>query len=71
VRHRIAVSPISGRIHRATSAKFWEIDVSGGTVTVHFGRIGTKGQQKRTSYADEATAQQAADKAVREKVRKG
>jgi predicted DNA-binding WGR domain protein len=58
-------------MREGTSAKFWEIEVSAETVTVHFGRIGTKGQQKSTEHADEASAQQAADKVIREKIDKG
>jgi predicted DNA-binding WGR domain protein len=32
-----------------SSSKFWEVSVSGNTLTVRFGRIGTEGQEKTKS----------------------
>ncbi|WP_340540935.1 DUF4132 domain-containing protein [Nocardioides sp. GXZ039] len=54
-----------------TSDKFWHIDVANADVTVHYGRAGTKGQTKTTSYADAAEAQKQADKQIAAKVKKG
>src|SRR5438270_8344271 len=54
-----------------SSNKFWEIGQSGTQVTVHFGRIGTKGQ---TQAKDLGTWEAAADRVgrlVREKLAEG
>jgi DNA ligase 1 len=53
------------------SDKFWEIDVSGGKVTVCYGRNGTAGQSITKSFADAAAAQKHADKLIQEKTGKG
>lgn len=53
------------------SSKFWEIVVSGCSVTVCFGRIGTTGQQQTKELADSAAAQRHADKQISEKLKKG
>jgi len=54
-----------------TSSKFWEISVAGTDVTVRFGRIGTGGQTKTKSFADEAAAREHADNLIEEKTGKG
>ena len=53
------------------SDKFWEIDVSGGKVTVSYGRNGTAGQSITKSFTDAAAAQKHADKLIHEKTGKG
>jgi DNA ligase 1 len=53
------------------SDKFWEINVSGGQVTVCYGRNGTAGQSITKSFADAAAAQKHADKLIQEKTCKG
>ena len=53
------------------SNKFWEIVVNGTEVTVHFGRIGTKGQDNVKSFPDEAAASKHAAKLIEEKTGKG
>jgi predicted DNA-binding WGR domain protein len=53
------------------SRKFWEIEVSGSSHTVRFGRIGTQGQSKTKSFPDEPSARRDADRLVREKRAKG
>lgn len=53
------------------SSKFWEIEVQGQGHTVRFGRIGTAGQAKTKSFANEAAAQADAEKLIAEKLRKG
>ena len=53
------------------SAKFWEGERSGTTVTVRWGRIGTAGQVKDKDFADDTAAQAFLDKQVAEKQRKG
>ncbi len=54
-----------------TSAKFWEVAVSGGDVTVRYGRLGTQGQSQTKTFGDPAAAQRHADKLIREKTGKG
>ncbi len=53
------------------SKKFWEIAVTGKSVTVRFGRIGTAGQEQKKVHADEERARREAEKLIAEKVRKG
>ena len=55
----------------ATSHKFWTIDVTGASVTVTYGKIGTAGQTQTKAYPTPEAARAEADKLVREKVRKG
>jgi DNA ligase-1 len=55
----------------AKSSKFWEITTSGNDVTVRFGRIGTSGQTKTTTFGDAAAAEKHADKLIDEKTGKG
>jgi predicted DNA-binding WGR domain protein len=54
-----------------SSAKFWEISVSGSTVTVRFGRIGTDGQTNVKTLASADAAAQHAEKIIKEKTAKG
>ena len=54
-----------------TSDKFWNIDVAGDSVTVNYGRTGTKGQTKTTRYDSAEKAQLEADKLIASKVKKG
>jgi DNA ligase-1 len=54
-----------------TSAKFWEVSVSGSDLSTRWGRIGTDGQTKTKSFADAARAQAEADKLIEEKTDKG
>jgi predicted DNA-binding WGR domain protein len=51
--------------------KFWEADVKGASLTVHFGRIGTEGQVKAKKLATPAAAQGELEKLIREKLGKG
>src|SRR3954463_6521615 len=54
-----------------SSHKFWTIAVEGSSHTVHFGRVGTKGQVKTKEFADDAAAFIAAERLIAEKVGKG
>ena len=54
-----------------TASKFWEIEVSGPSHTVRYGRIGTDGQSKSKDFADEEAAKRDAAKLIEEKTRKG
>ena len=58
-------------LKEGSSDKFWEVGVSGKTLTVRFGRVGTKGQEKSKTFASPALAQKEHDKLVVEKQRKG
>ena len=54
-----------------TSSKFWEIERRARTVTVTFGRIGSKGQEKAKSFGSDADAAHEEEKLIAEKLRKG
>ena len=53
------------------SSKFWEIERSGCDVTTRWGRIGTAGQSKTKTFADESAATKEYDKLVAEKTKNG
>ena len=53
------------------SAKFWEVQVKGSSMTTAYGRIGTKGQSSTKKFADADTAKEAAQKLIQQKVNKG
>ena len=53
------------------SAKFWEVSVEGGAVTLRYGKIGAAGQSQTKEFADAGAASKHADKLVAEKVGKG
>jgi predicted DNA-binding WGR domain protein len=55
----------------AKSSKFWNIELSGNTYTVTYGRIGTDGQILSKSFVDDATAKKGMDKLIKEKLGKG
>ena len=57
--------------HGGSSSKFWEPRVAGRTLTVRFGRIGTDGQTRDTTFATPADAKLALAKLVAEKTNKG
>lgn len=53
------------------SYKFWQIEVEGATCAVKYGKIGTEGQEKVTTYDSAEKAQKEADRLIGEKTRKG
>lgn len=55
----------------AKSHKFWNIEVSGSSFTVTYGKIGAAGQTQTKSFASAEKAQAEADKLIREKLKKG
>jgi len=55
----------------AKSSKFWNIELSGKSYTVTYGRIGTDGQSLTKSFPSEEAARKDAEKLVKEKVGKG
>ncbi|HBL28305.1 MAG TPA: hypothetical protein DD490_15830 [Acidobacteria bacterium] len=54
-----------------SSAKFWEVEISGASVTTRWGRIGTAGQEKTKDFASADKAQAEYDALLREKTGKG
>lgn len=53
------------------AGKFWHIQVQKSCVTVHYGRVGTKGQKRDKQFDDRAAAQKEAERRIREKLDKG
>lgn len=51
--------------------KFWEITLSGTSLTVRFGRIGTAGQEQTKNFTTADLARKEHDKLVAEKAKKG
>ena len=56
---------------QGSSNKFWEVEVSGDMLRVHYGRIGTKGQDNIKIFSTKDDALQARDVLVKEKLAKG
>lgn len=54
-----------------TSSKFWDIALAGAGFTVRFGRIGTEGQTRSTSFPSATAAFVEYEKLIKEKVKKG
>lgn len=54
-----------------SSNKFWEVLRSDNTLTVRFGRIGAKGQEKSTKFPSPELAYKEHEKLIAEKLRKG
>lgn len=53
------------------SNKFWEIELSGSSYTVCFGKLGTNGQTQTKEFADDEKAEKEYNKLVAEKLKKG
>jgi uncharacterized protein (TIGR02996 family) len=53
------------------SHKFWNIELTGTSFTVTYGKVGSKGQTQTKSFPDAARAQKEHDKLVAEKLKKG
>jgi predicted DNA-binding WGR domain protein len=51
--------------------KFWSIDQQGSAYTVHYGRIGTKGQSKTKAFDTAEEARFESAKVIQQKVKKG
>ena len=54
-----------------SSAKFYEVEITGSEVSVTFGRLGTGGQTQSKSFVDPVAAQKHADKIIQQKLAKG
>lgn len=55
----------------SNSAKFWEVDVSGSTVTVRFGKIGATSQTTVKEFDSAGAATAHAEKLMGDKAKKG
>jgi uncharacterized protein (TIGR02996 family) len=55
----------------AKSHKFWNIEVSGTSFTVTYGKVGSSGQTQPKTFASAEEAQAEADKLIQEKLKKG
>lgn len=53
------------------SNKFWEITVNGKKVSIHYGKIGTSGQNTVKELATPVEASAHAEKVIGEKTKKG
>lgn len=53
------------------SSKFWEVSHSGSDMTTRWGRVGSNGQSKTKTFADEATAAKQTAKLIEEKTGEG
>lgn len=51
--------------------KFWNIDYSGTTQKIVFGKIGTKGREAIKEFADESTCIRESEKLISQKIKKG
>jgi predicted DNA-binding WGR domain protein/tetratricopeptide (TPR) repeat protein len=53
------------------SHKFWDIEITGTSFTVYYGKAGTQGQTQIKEHTSEAECKKAADKLIAEKTKKG
>lgn len=58
-------------LKEGSSSKFWQIELSGPSFTVCFGRIGTAGQTQRKDWPSAAKAQAECEKLIEQKTGKG
>lgn len=65
------MSPRRFEYVEGNSCKFWECLISGSTVTVRYGRIGTAGQSQTKTLDSVAAANRHAAKLVNQKLGKG
>ncbi|MCI0361805.1 MAG: WGR domain-containing protein [Planctomycetaceae bacterium] len=56
---------------QGASSKFYEVAVTGKSVGITFGRIGTAGQAQTKQFTDSAAAQKHAEKQIAQKLKKG
>ena len=57
--------------HSDRSHKFWDVEVMGDEVVVHYGRIGTNGTEHVSTCANSTLANNYMQMKIREKVSKG
>lgn len=58
-------------LSEGASNKFWELDLDGSMYQVRWGRIGTKGQEKRFAFPNAGKAKAESDKLIASKIKKG
>ena len=63
--------PVYLEFHEGNSHKFYEVTVIESTINVRYGRVGTEGKTFSDSYVSPEQAQAAADKKLKEKLKKG
>ena len=54
-----------------SSDKFWKIEITGDSHTVHFGKIGTAGQTRTKEFDSDEDAQKSYNKLIAQKLKKG
>lgn len=57
--------------NEGSSNKFWQIELTGDSFTVTWGRVGTNGQTQTKSFDSATKAETEHDKLVKEKIKKG
>ena len=67
----VATKPRYFEFVEGTSSKFWEVSQAGKTITTRWGRIGSTGQSKTKSFADEQAAVNAMAALIEEKTDEG
>ena len=67
----VATKPHYFEFVEGTSSKFWEVSQAGKTITTRWGRIGSTGQSKTKSFADEQAAVNAMAALIEEKTDEG
>ncbi len=53
------------------SYKFWQVEIETNTLNVKYGKIGTAGQEKISSFDTPEKAQKEMEKLIGEKIKKG
>ena len=54
-----------------SSNKFWKIEITGDSHTVHFGKVGTAGQTRTKEFGSDEDALKSYDKLIAQKLKKG
>jgi predicted DNA-binding WGR domain protein len=69
----IATASITRRyeLSEGSANKFWEIEISGKSITTRWGRIGSNGQSKTKAFETESAAKSELEKLIKEKTGKG
>jgi predicted DNA-binding WGR domain protein len=55
----------------SASSKFWEVWVENTSLSIRFGKIGTTGQTTIKDFPTTTAAEEARDKAIAQKIKKG
>jgi predicted DNA-binding WGR domain protein len=57
--------------HEGQTNKFWAITINTASVHVHYGRIGTNGQEQNKDFGSPELAQKYIEKKITEKLKEG